>query len=425
MTAPGGPAPTRARLSWALYDWANSGFAAIISTFVFPTYFTGHVAADPTRGTTQWGLTVGIAGLLVALAGPVLGAIADQYGRRKPWLALFTVLCIVATAALWGVRPGTEYVLRAMVLAGLATVAAEAAVIFYNAMLPSLTEDWRIGRWSGWAWGLGYAGGLACLAIAMGALIADAPWLPMPRDEAQHVRATFVLVALWYAVFALPRFLFTPEEPAVARGLGRAMSEGLAQLYRSLLEVRQYVPIVRFLLARIFFIDGLATLFAFGGVYAAGTFGLSQQQVLLFGIVLNVTAGIGAAGFAWIDDRVGSRFTILVSLVGLMVPGFVLLWVTDVALFWLFGSLLGVFVGPVQAASRSWMARAAPPRLRTQMFGLLAFSGKATAFVGPLLVGWVTGLFDSQRAGMSVIVVFLAIGFLLMLSVPPAKRLAR
>jgi UMF1 family MFS transporter len=289
-------------------------------------------------------------------------------------------------------------------------------------MLPAIARQDHVGRWSGWAWGLGYAGGLACLLLAMAAFMGENPWLNLPRDSGQQVRATFVLVALWYAAFSLPLFLFTPDEPAVGGGLRRALREGLHQLGDSLKAVRAYVPILRFLLARIFFIDGLATLFAFGGVYASGTFDFSARQVLMFGILLNVTAGVGAAAFAWIDDRLGSKRTILVSLVGLIVPGALMLVVQSHALFWLLGGILGIFVGPVQAASRSWMARAAPEHLRTQMFGLFAFSGKATAFLGPLLVGWVTGLFDSQRAGMGVIIVFLVAGFALMLTVPAAAR---
>jgi UMF1 family MFS transporter len=237
------------------------------------------------------------------------------------------------------------------------------------------------------------------------------------------VRGTFVLVAVWYLVFALPLFLLTPDARAEGKALRRAVGDGLRQLRDSLRQVRAYAPILRFLVARMFFIDGLATIFAFGGVYAAGTFGMDEQKVLLFGIALNLTAGLGAAAFAWIDDWVGSKPTILFSLIGLIVPGTALLVVESDVLFWLFGVTLGVFVGPVQAASRSYMARAAPVHLRTQMFGLFAFSGKATAFLGPLLVGWVTGLFASQRAGMSVIIVFLLTGFVLMLTVPAPEPL--
>lgn len=416
--------PRRARFSWAFYDWASSSFAAVVSTFVFPAYFARQLAENETVGTSQWGYTVGLAGLAVALLAPVLGAIADQGGRRKPWLGLFTGLCVAATAALWWAEPGTAAVLPVLVVAGVATVGAEFASVFYNAMLPSLTAYERMGRWSGWAWGLGYAGGLACLLLALFGFVGEQAWFALPRGEAEHVRATFVLVALWYLVFALPLFLVTPDEVRQRRALGAAVRRGLAQFGDTARRVRAYGPILRFLLARMLFIDGLATIFAFGGIYAAGTFGMDERQVLLFGIALNVSAGIGAAGFAWIDDHLGSKRTIVLSLIGLIVTGTGLLVIRSTTGFWILGTLLGVFVGPVQAAGRSYLGRAAPEHLRGELFGLFAFSGKATAFAGPLLVGWVTGVFDSQRAGMSVIIVFLVLGLLLMLTVPAAPRLA-
>ncbi|MGD8589990.1 MAG: MFS transporter [Chromatiales bacterium] len=414
--------PRRGRISWALYDWANSSFAAIISTFVFPAYFARQVAENQTLGTAYWGQTVGIAGLIVALCAPLLGAIADQSGRRKPWIALFTLLCVLTTGALWWIRPDSHSILPAMLLAGAATVAAEFAVVFYNAMLPSLTRYDRLGRWSGWAWGLGYAGGIGSLLLALFGFVQEQAWFALPRTDAEHVRATFVLVAVWYGLFALPLFLFTPDSTTQTKALARAAREGLVQFRDSIRQARAYAPLLRFLLARMLFIDGLATIFAFGGVYAAGTFGMDEEQVLMFGIALNVTAGLGAAAFAWVDDHFGSKQTILISLIGLIIPGTLLLVVESPTLFWIFGMLLGVFVGPVQAACRSYLARSAPIHLRSQMFGLFAFSGKATAFLGPLLVGWMTAWYGSQRAGMSVIIILLLSGFLLMLSVPAETR---
>lgn len=412
---------TKGRISWALYDWGSSSFAAIISTFVFPVYFAKQVALDEASGTGQWGLTVGVAGFIVAVGGPILGAIADQHRRRKPWVAWFTLLCVVATASLWWVQPAHEWILPAMLLAGLATIGTEFATIFYNAMLPDLTSAERLGRWSGWAWGLGYMGGLACLILALQGLIADTAWISFPDEPAGGVRATFVLTALWYGLFALPLFLFTPDAAASGKTLHQALVDGLAQLRQSIQQLRSYLPILRFLIARMFFIDGLTTLFAFGGVYAAGTFGFSEQDVLLFAIALNITAGLGAASFAWLDDWMGSKTTVLLSLAGLIALGSAVLMIESTTLFWILGALLGIFVGPIQAGSRSYMARVAPEHLRTQMFGLFALSGKATAFLGPLLVGWITVLSGSQRLGMTVIVAFLAIGFLLMLTVPKAK----
>jgi MFS transporter, UMF1 family len=415
-------ASTAVLFAWALYDWANSAFATVIQTFVFAAYFARSVAIDETTGTAQWGTVTGIAGIVIAVGGPILGAIADQTGRRKPWLACFTLLCSAATALLWFVRPSPDFVAPALALVALGTLGAEFSFIFYNAMLPDLAPANRIGRWSGWGWSLGYAGGLACLIVALFAFVQPNSWIALDRESAEHVRATFLLAAGWCFVFALPLFILTPDAHRETKGMGRAIKAGLQQLRDSIRNVRRYSHIARFLVAHLVFIDGLATVFAFGGVYAAGTFNMSEQQVLLFGIALNVTAGIGAALFAWIDDMLGSRKTILLGLIGLALPTAAMLMVRSQLLFWILGLALGIFVGPVQAASRSYLARSAPEHLRTQMFGLYALSGKATAFLGPLLVGWLTYVSASQRIGMSAILLFFIAGFLLMLTVPAAPK---
>lgn len=196
----------RALWSWALYDWANSGFAALVQTFVFAAYFARAVAENETIGTAQWGTMMGVAGLVIGLGGPVLGAVADRSGRRKPWLALFSILCIAATGLLWFVRPEVGYVGMALALAGIGTIGSEYAMIFYNAMLPGLASPKAIGRWSGWGWGLGYAGGLVLLIIALYGFVEPTSWFGVSREEALHVRAVMPLTALWYALFCLPLF---------------------------------------------------------------------------------------------------------------------------------------------------------------------------------------------------------------------------
>lgn len=417
-----GPENKRALWSWALYDWASSAFFTIILTFVFAQYFSVSVIQDEVAGTRAWGNIVGIAGVVIAILAPILGAVADQSGRRKPWLISFTLLCVISSAMLWTVTPDQSQFWTAALWVGLGTLGAEFAFIFYNSMLPDLARPERTGRWSGWAWGLGYVGGIASLVVALyGFIEADGTFFNLDRDAAEHVRATFVLVAVWYLVFALPAFFFIPDRPSTGLSLGAATRAGLAQLKQSIAHVRQYRDIVRFLVARMLYTDGLATIFTFGGVYAAGTFNMSPTEVLQFAIALNVTAGLGALGFAWIDDALGGRNTILLSLVGLGCSAFAILVVDGATAFWIWGMILGIFVGPLQSASRSHLARVAPPHLQTQMFGLFAFSGKATAFAGPLLVGWVTSVTDSQRWGMSTILLFLLIGFVLMLKVPATE----
>ncbi len=416
-------ASRRALLSWCLYDWANSAFPTVIITFVFATYFTGNVAPTPVIGTAWWGYMLGLSGLVIALLSPPMGAVADQSGRRKPWMLAFTALCVVATAVLWGVAPGARYVTVALVTVALANLGFEFATVFYNAMLPDLAGRGWMGRLSGWGWGLGYAGGLACLVLALVLFIeAEPPLFGLDKQAAEHVRAAGPLVALWMAVFAVPLFLWVPDRPSRGLTLGQALRSGLAVLWRTITEMRRHGAIVRFLVARMIYNDGLVTLFAFGGIYAAGSFGMDFAEVIRFAIALNVSAGLGAAAFAVVDDRIGAKPVILIALTALIGLGTAILLVESKTAFWVLGVGLGVFVGPAQAASRSLMARLAPPGMTTEMFGLYALSGKATAFLGPWVLAWATLAFDSQRAGMATIVVFLAVGLVLLLPVAEPRR---
>jgi len=410
----------RARIAWCFYDWANSAFPTVIITFVFAAYYTKAVAIDEITGTSEWGYAISLSALAVAVLGPVLGAVADHGGRRKPWLGAFTGLCIVVTAWLWFARPGDASIALAVLIAVcVANFAFEMGMVFYNAMLPGLTAEGHLGRLSGWGWGLGYLGGLTCLALTLVGLVQpETPWFGLEKDTFEHLRATGPLVAAWFAVFSLPLFLWTPDRPASKLPVGEAVRRGLRELKQTLSTITENAPVFRFLIARMIYADGINTLFAFGGIYAAGTFGMEFDELILFAIAMNVTAGIGAVLFGHMDDTVGPKKTIIVALMGLGVLGGALLVVENKALFWAFGLPLGLFVGPAQAASRSMMAHLAPPETVNEMFGLYALSGKATAFLGPALLGWVTVAFDSQRAGMATVLVFLLAGLVLLLRVP-------
>jgi UMF1 family MFS transporter len=409
-------------VSWALYDWANSAFPTLIQTFLFAAYFLRQVVKDEKLGTNYWGNAMGVAGFVIAILGPLLGAVTDQTGRRKPWIAGFTVLSVGATALLWFIQPSTNFILPALALVIVGTIGAELAVVFYNSMLPAIVSEERIGRWSGWGWGLGYAGGLACLTVALiGFVRAENPWFGVSAESGGRIRAATLLVAVWYSVFSIPMFLWTPDEPRSDKRWLEAFRDGRRQLWDSIRHARQHAQIFRFLVAHMIFIDGLTTMFIFGGVFTAGTFQMNEQQVLLFGITINVTSGIGAAAFAFLDDRLGGKRTILVSLLGLIVAGTLMLLAPSATWFWILGLILGIFAGPAQSASRSYLARVSPKELRNQMFGLFALSGKATAFVGPLLVAWITYATGSQHIGMGTIILFFAVGLILMLTVASDK----
>jgi UMF1 family MFS transporter len=402
--------------SWCLYDWANSAFPTIVTTFVFSVYFTRAVADNPVDGAVQWSHSVAAAALAVVLGAPALGAIADGLGRRKPWLAAFTGLTVGATLALWLVRPSPSHVLAGQVLYAAAATFYGFAMVFYDAMLRSIAPPGYIGRMSGWGWALGYGGGLASLVIALVVLVnADPPPFGLDRETYEHVRATSVLVAVWFGLFAIPLFLFTPDRPPTGKSIRDAVQTGLRSLTTTMRQLLANRAIARFLLAHMFYTNGLNTLFAFGGIYAAGTFQMSFTEVLTFGIALNVTAGLGAAGFAWVDDLIGSKKTVLIALAVLSVLGLALVLVEAKPLFFVLGCLLGIFVGPAQAAGRALMARLAPKELETEAFGLYELAGKVTVFAGPLLLGLATDLFRSQRVGMSTILLFFVAGIIILL----------
>ena len=413
---------SRAVWSWALYDFANSPFTTLVITFVYATYFTQVLAPDPITGTALWSRAIALTALVVALFSPVLGAVADCGGYRKLFVVLSTLVCAAATMALYRVLPGQ--LVSALVLLIVANIAYEFGTVFYNAFLPDLSTPERIGRVSGFGWGLGYLGGLLALGIALVTLIQpDIPWFGFSRETGANIRATNLLVGVWFLVFSVPLLLWVPESAPRAALSSRVIGSAFTQLATSLREIRKHRQIVRFLIARMFFNDGLVTIFAFGGIYAAGTFGFTLQEVLLFGIALNITAGFGAFLFGRLDDRIGGKRTLMITLVGLFVASLLAVFATSKLWLWVAGIVIGIFVGPNQAASRSLMARFVPWDAKNEFFGFFAFSGKLTAFLGPLLLGILTQWSGSQRVGVSVVLALFAIGGVLLATVNEAEGL--
>jgi UMF1 family MFS transporter len=413
MTQPADPRGRRSIWSWALYDFANSPFTTLVITFVYATYFTQAIATDAISGTALWSRAITITAIIVALASPVLGALADRGGYRKRFVGIATIVCVLATVALYRVLPGQ--VMAALVLVIVANVAFEFATVFYNAFLPDIAKPERIGTVSGIGWGLGYAGGLLALVLALYALVLPTdPWFGFSSEDGENIRATNILVAVWFLVFSIPLFLWVHEDKSRVSGAGLVVRDSWAQLKRTFSEVRKYRQIVRFLVARLVYNDGLVTIFAFGGIYAAETFGLTVQEVLTFGIVINLAAGIGAVSMGYLDDWIGAKRTIMISLVGLIVATILAVTAAEERWLWIAGIMIGIFSGPNQAASRSLMGRFVPVRLENEFFGFFAFSGKLTAFIGPFLLGVTTEMTGSQRLGVSVVLGLFVLGLVLL-----------
>jgi UMF1 family MFS transporter len=403
--------------SWCFYDFGNSAFTTLVITFIYSTYFTKAIAENEIDGTFLWSQAIAITAVIVSLLSPILGAIADKGGYRKIFLALTTYISIGATALLF--FPIKGQILFALILVVIANVNFELGGVFYNAYLPEIVSLKKIGRISGIGWGAGYLGGLLAMLVAMiGFVSPDVPWFGLNIDTGEHIRATNILVAAWFFIFTLPAILYLKEKKIEsANRIGVVVLNSIQALKKTFQEIKIYKNTVRFLISRLIYNDGLVTIFAFGAVYASGTFGFTFNEIMIFGIVLNIAAGLGAFLMGYIDDVIGGKLTIQISLIGLMIAVLLAVFANSKLLFWVSGIIVGLFAGPNQSASRSLMGRLTPPDKINEFYGFFAFSGKLTSFLGPMLLGIFTKYFSSQRYGVAVVFIFFFVGFLLMRNV--------
>jgi UMF1 family MFS transporter len=414
---PGSSFNKRTVVSWALYDFANSAFTTLVVTFVYATYFTRGIVGDQTLGTTLWSRGVTVTAVSIALLSPFVGALADRGGYRKVLMSAATVVCVGTTALLYFPTPGQ--IGMALVLFVIANVSYEMGVVLYNSFLPDIAPADRVGRVSGYGWSLGYLGGLACLAVALlGFVQPDSPWFGLSREGGQNIRATNLLVAVWFAVFSIPVFVWLKDKKSLTSSkVSVLFRTTVGQLVTTFREIRAFEQVMRLLVARLIYNDGLVTIFAFGAIYAQGTFGFEPGEILIFGIVLNVAAGLGALLMGFLDDAFGGKRMIEISLAGLFLASLLAVLSPSKLGFWIASVFVGCFAGPNQASSRSLLARFVPADKESEFFGFYAFSGKATAFLGPLLLGTLTSAFDNQRAGVAVVLFFFAAGWLIVRTV--------
>lgn len=409
------PSNSKRVYSWACFDFANSAFGTLVLTFIYNTYFTKGIAPSESEGTTLWGNTVAIASVIIALLSPALGAAADAFGWKKRFMWVTVSLACLATAALYFPQKGD--VMLALVLFGLSLVATELSIVFNNAFLTEIAPREKHGKVSGLAFALGYAGGLLCLVLALIGFLPEEGdlWFGLSRDGSQNVRATNVLVAVWFAVFSIPLLLWVKERkpPKHSEGFLVVARNSFRRVGNTFHHLREYRELFWMLVARMFYNDGLVAIFSFGGIYATVEFGFTFQDLMIFGIALNVCSGVGSLVFSFIEDRIGSRTTIVISLVALVAATVVALFIESKNAFWGCAIVIGLFLGPNQSASRAFLSRLTPEEKSNEFFGFFAFSGKATAFLGPLLYGQMVGIFDSQRAGMAVIPALMIIGMLI------------
>lgn len=412
------PVKRREIFSWSLYDFANSAFTTVIVTFVFSRFYAEVIASDPTRGAVWWTYAVNASAIIVALIMPILGAVADFSARKKVFLLVVTVESILFTVLLFFMGPGDA--LMAAILFVFANVGFEAAQVFYNGFLPEISERGRMGRVSGWGWGLGYLGGLLCLALALGMYEL---WLPAENNL--NVRSVTLLVAAWWAVFSIPMFVFVKEraEPQAA-GVEGYVVGGFRRVVRTFKEIRTFKEAAKLLLARLIYNDGLTTIFVMAAIYVSAVFGMDTGDVIMMGILINVAAGVGAFTFGYVDDRIGGKATIILSLLVLSV-GTILGSTTESATgFWVAAVLIGLMVGPNQSASRSLLGRFVPNTKQAEFFGFFAFSGKLSSVAGPFVYGMLLTLTDSHRISMGSILVFFLVGLAIVLTVDEKTGMA-
>jgi len=424
---------------WWFFDWASQPYNTLLITFIFAP-FMKDLLGDGTSAQTVWGIGIGIAGLIIAVASPFLGAIADRSGRRMPFVWLFSLMYVLGSALLWYAEPGNFNLMLVMVSFAIGMIGMEFATSFTNAMLPDLTDRDNIGKVSGSGWAFGYIGGMLALIVMLTLLQASpttgktmigfTPLFGLDVATREDTRIVGPLTALWFAVFMIPFFLWVrePRHPG-AVPVRQAYREAWPELRETLKGLPKRPSLFAYLVSSMFYRDALNGIFTFGGLYAAGVLNWSITQIGLFGILGTITG----ATFSWLggkaDDRFGPMAVIVFNLVLLAlvtlgvvfvsrdaVFGFAVVadsQVPDIA-FYVLGGLIGAGGGALQSASRTMMVRQSDPEKITECFGLYALTGKATAFIAPISIGIVTGMTQSQTLGITPIIVLFVLGLILL-----------
>lgn len=429
---------------WYFFDWANQPFNTLLLTFIFAPYFAASVAPDPVTGQQMWGWMLTATGLTIALCAPVLGAVADSAGRKKPWIVLWSIFYVAGSCALWWAVPEMEAIWIVLIAFGIGMIGLEFGIIFTNALLPSLGKREDIGQISGSGWAFGYAGGVVSLAVMLlffaendsgRTLIGLTPALGLDAEAREGTRAVGPFTALWYLVFVVPFFLWVAEPRAtVAPPRKDIVRKGLADMLRTLRGLPRHPSLLAYLGSSMFYRDALNGIFAFGGIYAAGVLNWSITMIGVFGITAAVTGAVACWIGGRIDRALGPKPVIVVAILALIAVCLVVV-TTDRSMvllipipdgsglpditFFLCGGVIGAAGGVLQASSRTMMVRQANPARMTEAFGLYALSGKATAFLAPASVAIATQVFESQRMGVTPLIALFLIGLVLLIWVKP------
>lgn len=408
----------KVKLAWSFYDWANSAWSAIIITFVFSRYFVDVIAPDKDIGTLYWTWTIGLSSLFAALLSPIFGCISDRNQSSKNWLILSTIVYSLIAFLLWFVKPNGIEIFSIVLLIFIGNLFYEISQIFYNGQLKIITTKDNFAKLSGFAWGLGYIGTVLIFLIYYSVfLLPEDPIFSLNTSTFENIRISFPITGLWIILFSLPLF-FTFKEPKSKISHAKLnIKELFFQLIITLKNIQKYRNLVRFLIARIFYMDGINAIFAVAAIYATIVFGMQTNDIILLGIGTNFSAGLGSWIFSFIEKRVGSKNVIIFSLIFIFIIGVMILLINQKNLFIILAIMLSSFFGPIQSASRVYFAKSIPDEKKYEFFGFYSFAGKVTSFIGPILFGTIAYIFSSQKIGMASLLILFVIGFFILLKV--------
>ncbi|QTH59479.1 MFS transporter [Corynebacterium hindlerae] len=414
-------------LAWAAWDWGSAAFNAVLVTFVFSVYLTDSVGKHVDNPTGKLSFALGAAGVAIALLAPVQGRLSDVRGTRRRSVRIWTFVTFFLMLALFLVRnDDASYFWLGITIMAIASVTFQFAEVPYFAMLRQVSTPETVGRVSGFGWAAGYFGGIVLLLTCyLGFIAGDGPnrgLLGLPIDGGFNIRMVAALAAAWFLIFGLPVMFRVPEIAPDPAAQTTSFVASYKQLIREIIELwRTDRNAVWFLLAAAVFRDGLAGVFTFGAILAVKVYGISEGDVLLFGVAANVVSALGAVVAGYLDDWIGPKPVIIVSLICMVVDVAVLYIVSGPINFWVFGLILCLFVGPAQSAARTFLSRLSPTGREGQMFGLYATTGRAVSWLAPVAFGTFVSLFGFDRAGIIGIGLILLLG-LLMVSAVKAPR---
>mgnify|MGYP001126159230 FL=1 len=404
------------KLFYGLYDLANSAYTMIVVTFITSAYFANQIVGDPQLGAAYWQWTAGLCGILIALTGPLLGNIADKKPKGKiNLLQIFTILCILTTCLFWFAKPMSNYILFTLIIFLLSNYCYEAATIFYNSLLKNCSNENNIGKTSGLGFALGYIGSIPILLFTLYVFVLpDTIPFGLDKSKFENIRFIPIIAAVWFLIFSYPMINYFKRYVQFKENVEQT------HVFKKLIELvwkNKFTTVGKFLLARMIYSDAVIVLIAGGGVYASGVFGFTPGELLELAVYANIIAFIGVLLGGYLNDKFSSKIIILICIAALTATVFYGSVIAQTKTQFFYNVMvISFFIGSIQSASRVMMTGLLKTTDQGKGFGLFSFSGRVTAFAGPLLVGTVT-YFYSQRIGFLSLTLFFILGFLLMMSV--------